>query len=741
MTQRRKIKAALDKPQDEEILQLWKDRLLFLKLRRDLEYIDGLEDTISSNTKQRCRLCKVLFRNKDFVTHYKACQQSMKAKIKLMETSDKIIQTIKSFEIERKKVRITLNISNFEPPRKGSKSGSNARRNSLSFKNAFKDDSMPELPFFSESFEDFEKYKEAAISLTALSKAFKTYIKELKMDSNRAIHDNLIRQKLKTILKTIPESQLKSVIKQLQQVLILIESRLIQVNSIVTKEKLKIKQSASVSRSVRQRTLQSITSYKQVKSKFLAKLLLKSETLEEDCGIEIHRVESLSAKDSLSSNQESLNSISNDSDKSANSKDFHSMVTVGQRHNSVKRNFESCVSERTIQKALPHDTPLRKELGKEHKHQTHDIIPSLEDIDHQPVKKSHFSKYTSFSSFKCPSGMNSGSNSPQGNTSQPTSINKLPGPKKCLKMNLCEQFDRLTESDSGEYFKNEESLVGKINRVSLSDFYYLKTLGKGAFGTVFLVQSKARPDDVFALKIINKASNMSVHELNNLLNERNVFGIVEGEFVTHAISSFVYKNLICFLMEFMPGGDLGRLLNKEEYFDENWTRFYLAEIVLGLESLHKKGIYHRDLKPENLLISQSGHLKLADYGLSDIKKELVLNNASENFEELYFSSQFEMISTSDEAIDKAAALHHKMVPKDNNAGLIRVAGTPDYIAPEILKQGEYSPAADFWALGVIAYELLTNFPPFNGKTIDIVFDKIKRMDIEWLHTGRLVSPR
>lgn len=270
----------------------------------------------------------------------------------------------------------------------------------------------------------------------------------------------------------------------------------------------------------------------------------------------------------------------------------------------------------------------------------------------------------------------------------------------------------------------------------MTDFYYLKTLGKGAFGTVFLVQHKAT-GDLFALKVISQANSMTVAEINNLLTERNIFGIVQGEFVTQAISSFIYKSLVCFLLEFMPGGDLRKLLDTEEYFDEDWARFYLAEIVQGLEALHNKGIVHRDLKPENILICNTGHIKLADFGLSDIKTEIIKANFSQHFKDLYLNSKFEFMSSQNDMEESSKTVDQKVIPTSTKNGLMRIVGTPDYIPPEVLKTGEYTPAADWWAVGIIAYELLTNCPPFNAKSIDQVFDNIKNMRIEWLPTGRL----
>ena len=212
-----------------------------------------------------------------------------------------------------------------------------------------------------------------------------------------------------------------------------------------------------------------------------------------------------------------------------------------------------------------------------------------------------------------------------------------PDDVKEVLVDIQDDFERLTVSDSGVYFKNNMSLANKMSKISLSDFEYIKTLGKGAFGEVYMVR-KSSTQDIFALKVVNSSKGMTTQDLNNLLTERNVFGVAGGDFVLQALSSFVHHNLVCFVMELMPGGDMRKLLDKEQYFDENWCRFYLSEIVVGLEDLHSRGILHRDLKPENILIASDGHIRLADFGLSTVKEEIVKSQKEDYFKEIYFNS-------------------------------------------------------------------------------------------------------
>lgn len=106
--------------------------------------------------------------------------------------------------------------------------------------------------------------------------------------------------------------------------------------------------------------------------------------------------------------------------------------------------------------------------------------------------------------------------------------------------------------------------------------------------------------------------------IQKLKSERNVFNILSGTYVTKAYYSFVHETYLCFLMDYMVGGDFGKILQLYTCLDEFVVKFYMAELVLALEYLHGNDILHRDLKPENILLDENGHIKLADFGLSEI---------------------------------------------------------------------------------------------------------------------------
>ncbi len=168
--------------------------------------------------------------------------------------------------------------------------------------------------------------------------------------------------------------------------------------------------------------------------------------------------------------------------------------------------------------------------------------------------------------------------------------------------------------------------------------------------------------------------------------------------------SFSEKESHIFVLEYLPGGDLRKMLDDEVYFEESKAQFYLAEIVLAIEHLHKSEIIHRDLKPENLVIDKDGHLKLTDFGLSELRMKLKLEKSK---------------LMSEEAQNIRRRRMRRSAGIWGNKGTIKLIGTPDYIAPEIISQisiNNYT--IDWWSLGVMTYEMLIGARPFSGETIE-----------------------
>jgi len=111
--------------------------------------------------------------------------------------------------------------------------------------------------------------------------------------------------------------------------------------------------------------------------------------------------------------------------------------------------------------------------------------------------------------------------------------------------------------------------------------------------------------------------NMKKNHKDVVVKEARIFRNLVGDYVIRTIASFSFKNYVCSVMEYMPGGDLGALLKRETRLEEDEARFYIAEVLLALECLHSQGLIHRDLKPGNILLDSTGHCKLADFGLSE----------------------------------------------------------------------------------------------------------------------------
>jgi protein kinase A/protein kinase X len=201
--------------------------------------------------------------------------------------------------------------------------------------------------------------------------------------------------------------------------------------------------------------------------------------------------------------------------------------------------------------------------------------------------------------------------------------------------------------------------------LALSDFHIHKNIGSGSLSSVklvTLVQSLSKTP--FALKLVSKSEVVRCRHLAHLQEERSLVGRLDFPFVVTFVRSFQTDAAVGLLFEFVNGGDLFSLLSAEEALSESWARFYLAEILCVLRHLHSQRIVYRDLKPENVLLSTSGHVKVSDFGLA---KDL------------------------------------------SHARATTLCGTPEYMAPELLVEGNrgHSFGVDYWALGILAYELVT----------------------------------
>lgn len=227
------------------------------------------------------------------------------------------------------------------------------------------------------------------------------------------------------------------------------------------------------------------------------------------------------------------------------------------------------------------------------------------------------------------------------------------------------EFDEILSEKVKEFRENYFNPPKEV--VSMEDFERIRTLGRGAFGRVVLVRHWDK-DCYYALKILSKVEIVKSRQIDNAINEKRILAACNFPFIIRLFFSFKDNSYLYMVMEFVIGGEMFTLLRNMRRFPDNMVKFYAAQVVMAFEYLHLLTIAYRDLKPENLLITGEGFLKVADLGFA------------------------------------------KMIPKDKRTWTL--CGTPDYMAPEIIMSKGYHCAVDWWAFGVLLYEMTTGFPPF-----------------------------
>ncbi|KAH8892928.1 kinase-like protein [Thozetella sp. PMI_491] len=223
-------------------------------------------------------------------------------------------------------------------------------------------------------------------------------------------------------------------------------------------------------------------------------------------------------------------------------------------------------------------------------------------------------------------------------------------------------------------------------RISLDDLNFLTLLGKGNFGKVVLAEVK-NSKKLYAVRTLKKELLVQNEEVEILRSEKRISVLTTREkhpFLTTLHACFQTDTGVYFVMEYIGGGNLSFHLQREE-FGMKRTQFYAAEICMGLKYLHDRGIMYRNLKLDNVLLALDGHVKIADYGFC--KENMWYGSTTNTF-----------------------------------------CGTAEFMAPEILLDKSYGRAVDWWAFGILLYQMLLRQSPFTGEDEDEIYDGILSSD-------------
>jgi len=270
------------------------------------------------------------------------------------------------------------------------------------------------------------------------------------------------------------------------------------------------------------------------------------------------------------------------------------------------------------------------------------------------------------------------------------------------------------------HLAKERALLRKRRlRLGLHDFHTIIKVGEGAYGEVFLSKKKDT-GELCAIKKLDKKMIFLKENVDQIQTERIVMSVANSPWLVKLLYSFQDENHLYLAMEYIPGGDVRSLIRHSGVLYEDHARFFSAEILMGLETLHEMGFVHRDLKPDNILISADGHLILSDFGLSKGGPSKERMDALR--ERLKRACQRSV--TKNRESTAVRRQKHLQNLKDNRRLAFSLVGSPDYMAPEVMQGQGYDYRIDFWSLGCILFEFLAGYPPFSASSVEDVWANV-----------------
>ncbi|KAJ1026726.1 hypothetical protein NDA16_002324 [Ustilago loliicola] len=338
---------------------------------------------------------------------------------------------------------------------------------------------------------------------------------------------------------------------------------------------------------------------------------------------------------------------------------------------------------------------------------------------------------------------------------------------------------RIPESNKDQirqaWMANETRYLRDLRaRVNVNSFLKLKTIGHGAFGVVALCKER-QSGQLYAMKQLRKADMLRKGQEGHVRAERDLMtsasASASAKWIVKLVYSFQDVDHLYLIMEFMGGGDLLNLLIEKDIFEEDFARFYVAEMILAIHEAHSFGYIHRDIKPDNFLYTSDGHIKLADFGLCqsfhwahdgayyDQQRKNLLKKHGIDLDDSHAAagmrrarqatgraggagpgqagaglSDKELVEIMSDRNPDGTPMTHVLTWREKNKKKIAysVVGTNNYMAPEVLRGLGYDQACDWWSLGVIVFEMLYGYPPFVSKSRHLTRQKI----LNWKQTLR-----